>query len=334
MSSVLSTCPSGAKLNINGPVLFSSGTSGKSTIMAGSVYWYGTSPSKSQFYESPTVPYYPPFTQLNSPYVDTLQNLPAPNINTLPSNPAPVAGIYQPGVYTSMLGNASLAPGVYYFTGASAGVDLMARDSLSGNGVMLYFTNSASIAFAANSTIALSPATSGSYTGVTIWQDKSDTVAASVSGNANTSGLTGVVYLPGTILELNGTGTFYATNLVTQNIKCSGGGNGSIDLGYTYVPKTLPTLSFKKTPPASATVGSTARVLATSTNTKGSAIVYTIDGTSTATCTVSANVVTFSSPGKCIVDVNQRGTAVTVGGTTTYYYAAYEIQSPTNVSAG
>lgn len=332
-TNILTTCPSGAQFNINGPILLVNATSGKSTIYTSSVYWYnpaGVAPSKSQFHDNGGTQPYPPFTRVSN-YVDPLENMLPPNSASLPTNPATIGGVYQPGVYTTTLGGASLAPGVYYFSGPNAGVDVKAHETLSGNGVMLYFTNSASMAFEANSTIALTPATSGAYADITIWQDKTDAQDASVSGNADTLGLTGVVYLPGAALALNGGPTFYASDLVANDVTCKGGGGGSVNLNYNYVPATLPTLSLKQSPPTTASVGETATIVANSTNKLGNAITFTIDGTSTSNCTVSGSTVTFSSAGTCVVDVNQLGSIVTTGGKTSDYYAAYELQTTTTV---
>lgn len=335
---VLSTCPSRANFNINGPILMENATSGKSTISTSSVYWYnpgGSQPSTDQFVNSGGTPAYPPFTRISS-YSDPLQNLTPPNIATLPTNPPMIGDVYQPGIYTTALGGANLAPGVYYFSGAGAGVDLKSNDVLGGRGVMLYFTNSASMHLQAGSTIALTPATSGPYADITIWQAKDDNQDATLKGQVSTLGLTGVVYLPGATLALSGTSTFYASDLVARDITCNGGGGGSIDLNYNYPPKTLPTLTLTKTPPANASVGDTAKIFATSTNNKGNAnpVTYTIDMTSTSNCSVSGNTVTFTSVGKCIVDVNQLGSIVTNGNGTTNYFAAYELQTTTTVSAG
>lgn len=319
-TSLLSGCNSGATVNINGPMLINSasgGVSGKTqTINTAAVYFSTTTPSPTPFVGPP------PFTPLTEPFVDPLSGMTPPNPLTLNSNPSPG----QPGVWTTMItGTVALAPGIYYFTGSGAGIHID-NATLSGSGVLLYFTNNASLYIGPNSTIDLHPMSRGAYAGVTIWQDNSDNQTLNWSGNASSSGLNGVVYSPGAAVSVNGTDNFFASNVIANQFSCSGGGNGSINIGYTYQPNTVQTLTFTSKPPSTKQkqlqVGDTYSVSAQSTN-FGNPIIYSIDSSSSSTCTISGQTVSFLSPGTCIVDANQYGTFP--------YWAAIEIQQPITV---
>lgn len=349
----LNMCNSGSNIYINGPAQFSGTVSGKKNsqqeIDTPAVYSTQSTPP-STLYKSPTPPTYPPFTHVSSTY-DPLQNLPVPVMSQIALAPAPINGVYQPGKYdvglTPINNNTiQLASGNYYFEG-TANTDVRTA-TIVGTGVMLYFTDTATINFDAGAVVQLSPSTSLPYKGVTIWQNGAAATNPQilVDGSSDTSGLSGVVYIPNGNLALSGTPNFYASNLVTQDITCNGGGNGNIMLGYTYVPNNAlrPSLTWTYAPPSSTpknsmiaieppgyvkTTGQTVIEATPAPLNSGTNLTYSLDVTSNSGCqlsydpTTGTGSVTYPTTSKssCVVDVNQTG----AGG----YFAPYELQGTT-----
>ena len=123
-----------------------------------------------------------------------------------------------PGIYSQITvsGNASLTfkPGVYILAGG--GLTVSGNASLSGSGVMLFNAGSAynaatgsdggtygSITLSGNGTDTLSAPTTGTYAGILIFQDRNNSRALTLSGNA-TLGTSGTIYAPLASLTLSG----------------------------------------------------------------------------------------------------------------------------------
>jgi hypothetical protein len=274
------------------------------------IYYYQTLPSLSDVVGPP------PTTPLAAPYVDPLSGLTPPNPATLNHN----LSLGQPGVWTTTITSGNLAPGIYYFTGSRAGISVQ-NSTITGSGVLLYFTNGAKLSMGPNSNLDVSPMTSGPYANLLIWQDKSDNATISLQGNADDSnGLPGVLYAPGADINLGGSPNFFAENVLAQSVSCNG--TGSYNISYTQQP-TLPQV-ITLTAPSSARKNTNFSVTAVSTGASGNPITLSIDTTSTAACTISGSTVNVTSTGSCVVDANQLG-----GG---LYYAAIEKQQSINVT--
>lgn len=126
-----------------------------------------------------------------------------------PTNPggcvAGVAATLGPGCYSSIASTVTtLTAGVYYITG---NVDV---SNLTGTNVMLYLTGSGRISAANNKEIHLTAPTSGTYKGIAIFQDPSDTLNFNV-GNSFDIDVTGAIYMPGTDVITGNNINFIAT---------------------------------------------------------------------------------------------------------------------------
>ena len=153
--------------------------------------------------------------------------------------------------------SANNANGIYYINGGgfkSTGASITMDPTTSG-GVMIYnapanTSDSQKIQITGNpsGTVNLGALTSGPYTGMALWQDRTSTVNALVEGNGNFS-ILGTVYTAGALLNINGNGsttsgfTDAAGNFVaagsspvigSQYISqdLSLGGNGNIHIAY------------------------------------------------------------------------------------------------------
>jgi hypothetical protein len=132
-----------------------------------------------------------------------------------------------PGVYTGGLaisGSASvqLNPGIYYINGG--GINMSGPSSLIGSGVTIYNTGGGAINLSGTGSISLNPTTSGTYAGITMFQDRSNTASATLSGGSNISN-TGTFYFPNAALTLSGTsGTAtVGAQVITNKLTLSGG---------------------------------------------------------------------------------------------------------------
>ena len=154
---------------------------------------------------------------------DPLAYLPVPSASTTPSTTGQVsfgAAIYLsgshtlfPGIYSEILlagsASATLLPGLYTIQGG--GVIVEGSAAISGSGVVFYNTsNPATGAFGSfllTSTSTLSAPTSGTYAGVLLFQDRSDTKADEIlAGTSNSNAafnLAGTIYAPAAPLTIS-----------------------------------------------------------------------------------------------------------------------------------
>ena len=154
----------------------------------------------------------------------TAQTVPAGNqlSGTLPM---------QPGCYASLdFGNAdyALAPGTYYVDGP---VKVNAQTKLTGTGVTLVLSPTATVDINGGATVDLSAPTSGEYAGIVIFQRKQPGAVAAkshINGGSNFK-MTGAVYLPNGAVEFNGGSTANSTCvlLVADSVDFSGNTNWS-----------------------------------------------------------------------------------------------------------
>jgi Flp pilus assembly protein TadG len=143
-------------------------------------------------------------------------------------------GVYNGGIALSSSASATLQPGVYYLNGG--GLNVSGQASLTGNGVMIYnnpLTSNDAINISGQGTVSLSPPTSGTYMGLTFFQNRTSTVGLSLSGNGNLS-ITGTIYAPGARLTVSGNGTMtVGSQYITDDLTTTG--NGTFDVPWSTV---------------------------------------------------------------------------------------------------
>src|SRR6185436_4403873 len=134
----------------------------------------------------------------------------------------------QPGVYCGGLklnnnSNKTLNPGVYVISGGD--LQINAGATLTGSGVMFYLTNGARVSINGNATVNLSAATSGNYSGMLFFGDRSDTGSTknTFNGTAN-SKLTGAIYFASQDIQYNGnfSGNGGCTRVVGLTVEWNG----------------------------------------------------------------------------------------------------------------
>ncbi len=125
----------------------------------------------------------------------------------------------KPGCYSSFQlngGSVTLDPGTYVFTG-------VVQDNgppVTGSGVTLYATAAAGPVQFNGSSVTLSPPLTGPYAGLLYYQDPSNTLT--VQFNGSTTNLSGVMYAPGALGQINGSAGNYLV-LVYGNVQLNGG---------------------------------------------------------------------------------------------------------------
>ena len=179
--------------------IVSSGSPGPSITapvldISGKIAYSGTNPNKAIVTNS---------GQPNTP--DPLAGIPAPSISGMTvqsSSRISLSGsatmTLSPGVYTggiTLSGSSSITlnPGAYYINGG--GINMSGPSSISGSGVFIYNTGGGAINLSGSGNVSLSPMTTGTYTGITVFQDRSSTTGATMSGSGNMSN-TGTFYFP------------------------------------------------------------------------------------------------------------------------------------------
>jgi hypothetical protein len=150
------------------------------------------------------------------PSPDPLRTLPAPNPSAYPvrsSNPVTVngglpallwPGVYQGGITVQGGGVAFLWPGVYVLNGG--GLTVSGGSTLVGTQVLIYNTGGAaagSITVSGGSSMVLTAPTSGTYQGISIFQDRTLNQGLTFSGGAALQ-IGGTVYAPSADVALSG----------------------------------------------------------------------------------------------------------------------------------
>lgn len=174
---------------------------------------------------------------------DPLSSLAAPDPSTLATRGAiPTYGSYtmNPGVYTGgvTIGggmNVTMNPGTYYMKGG--GFTVANGATLSGSGVFLYIDHSESnpssdgaLSFQGGGVISLTPPTTGTYAGISFYQDRGNSKAISIA-NGTTNTLTGVFYAPASRVSFAGgsQNSKYGSQFIVKSLDLSNNAYVGVD---------------------------------------------------------------------------------------------------------
>ncbi len=172
---------------------------------------------------------------------DPLAYVPSPGAGgtctTLPPVPTNTTYSLAAGYYCGLdvRSNATVnltSSGTYSFDG---NVTLASNTSLNGTGVTLYF-KSGSLSMSSNTVLNLSAPTSGTYSGIVIFQDRANSSTLSLSSNSGMS-LTGAVYAPAAnlILASNAFTNLYSI-LVASTITIAANSTINLNADYSSLP--------------------------------------------------------------------------------------------------
>lgn len=117
-------------------------------------------------------------------------------------------------------------PGTYVISGGELHFESGSgnHSNTGGNGVTFYLVNGANLVIDNGANTNLVAPTSGTYSGVLIYQDAADSQALSIQGGS-TAVLTGTIYASDAAITLgNGSGTSINADIVAQSLTMNGGG--------------------------------------------------------------------------------------------------------------
>src|SRR5262249_21010724 len=143
------------------------------------------------------------------------------------------AGLYIGGISIQSQANVTMNPGIYYMQGG--GFSDTGQGTLSGNGVMIYSGGGGLIHTAGQGAASLTPPTTGTYTGMTIFQNRNSTQTVQVTGNGSMN-ITGTFYAANALLQVTGNGSanYIGSQYVSKDLKLTG--NGTIDISDQTAP--------------------------------------------------------------------------------------------------
>jgi len=190
--------------------------------LSGGVQYSGTNPNKATLTNT---------GQTSTP--DPLSSVPAPSSSGMTvqssstialsgsSSRTLSPGVYNGGITMSGSSSVTLNPGVYYINGG--GINMSGPSSITGNGVFIYNTGGGAINLSGSGNITLNPMSSGTYAGITVFQDRSSAVGATMSGGSNISN-TGTFYFPNATLTLSGVSgvSNVGAQVIAKNLTFSG----------------------------------------------------------------------------------------------------------------
>lgn len=142
-------------------------------------------------------------------------------------------GTYVGGISVSANARVALSPGIYYLQGG--GLSISGNATVTGMGVMIYNAPAQStdkISISGNANLTLSPITSGTFAGISIYQSRGSAVDMRISGNG-TLNMDGVLYMPGALLDIPGNGNvnlqcLASSRFIVNRLNFSGNGTFNV----------------------------------------------------------------------------------------------------------
>ncbi len=177
------------------------------------------------------------------PQPDPLRHIPQPNAgNYVQQSSGPKhfsngnrtisPGVYRGGISITGQANVTMLPGVYYISGG--GFSMTGQGNLTADGVMIFNDPKSSsdvvkISGSNGGSVTMTPPTSGTYKGLTLFQDRSADQTMTISGNGSFR-VTGTFYTANGLLTVTGNGAGrIGSQYVSRLLDINGGGGLGID---------------------------------------------------------------------------------------------------------
>jgi len=142
---------------------------------------------------------------------DPLAYLTPPSVGTpVAWNGTPVPGTTYSGISLTGNTNVNFPAGIYVLTGDFT---CHGTPTITGTGVMFYFTNGATFNCSGNDTVNFTAPSSGPYAGILFYQDPNDTNGPTIGGNTGTT-YNGVLYFPKSEITFFGNNSSFAAGIV------------------------------------------------------------------------------------------------------------------------
>jgi Flp pilus assembly protein TadG len=172
------------------------------------------------------------------PVADPYAGLPAPTGSGCNNDNG---SVLDPGVYCNgMTLNSTVAlnPGVYIVSGGDLKIN--ANANVTGSGVVFYLKGGAHVTMNGNAVVQLSAPTTGPYSGILLFGDRSASGSNTLNGTAG-SHMTGVIYFPSQDLSYLGnfSGQNGCTQIVASTVQWSGNTSISVNctaMGFNSLP--------------------------------------------------------------------------------------------------
>ncbi len=180
------------------------------------------------------------------PTADPLASLAIPDPSTMTVQSASkyqisASGTYtlQPGVYKGGIaisapgpGLITLSPGIYYMQGG--GFSNSGSINMTGTGLMIYNAPSSTsdqVKLTGSGSLTLTPPTSGTYKGISIFQDRTSTAVVTITGGGSLN-VSGTIYDAKSEIDVTGNGGTNVTGsqIIANNMKVTG--NGPVNVNY------------------------------------------------------------------------------------------------------
>lgn len=177
------------------------------------------------------------------PQPDPLRNIPQPTRQTLPdqsSGPKHYSngnrlispGVYHGGITITGQANVTMQPGIYYMDGG--GFSFSGQGNLVANGVMIFNAPSGpsdniTLSGSNGGSVTMTPPTSGTYKGLTLFQERTATNDMNISGNGSFF-VTGTFYTANSLMNVTGNGDAHiGSQYISRLLDLNGTGNMMID---------------------------------------------------------------------------------------------------------
>ena len=246
----------GGPVTVNGTAAVNSSAPGSLTFGGGDTLTASQVYSEDSSTSGATAPVQPPsaYTSTSTQpyasggaYPDPYSNLPDPSVSGMPvySTTSTLPG---PGVYTqpvALTSSTTIPAGTYIFENGLS-VSGNPGTTLSGTGVLFFIgipnalpsvSQPAFYSVSGNAVVKITAPTTGTYTGIVIFQSRHDSNAMTISGNGSNSTYGGILYAPDASVQTSGNGATFAGSIIADSLLC--GGNGGVSIGFAGV-QTVP----------------------------------------------------------------------------------------------
>ena len=177
------------------------------------------------------------------PQPDPLRNIPQPTKASLPDqssgpkhysngNRVISPGVYHGGITITGQANVTMLPGIYYMDGG--GFSFSGQGNLLANGVMIYnapsgSSDTISLSGSNGGSVTMTPPTSGTYKGMTLFQERTATQVMNISGNGGFY-VTGTFYTANSLMNVTGNGDAHiGSQYISRYLDLNGTGNLLVD---------------------------------------------------------------------------------------------------------